>query len=336
MFAAYKRIFDRWAAIPRRGGRHRRHRRRCVARVPGDRRHRRGRHRLLPDQRLRRQHRAGRGLPLLAERAAPAEPWPRWPTPGKSTCASVAELLGVPLTHRQIAGAGHRRGWTGPAPSSRRGLAAAGAWRPRAQRGEGRQGRRPEERLRFATEQARSTHFGKPGYLGPIGLKLPVKIVADRTVARMADFICGANEEDFHIPWHQLGTRPAEPDLVADIPQRGGRRPVARRPGRWPSSAASRSVMCSTSAPYSSGDERHLPGRDRQAAVDGDGLLRHRRDAHPRRGHRAEPRCARHHLAGGHRTVQVVVCPIGYDRSAEGQGRGRDSCTTSWRRKAST
>ena len=46
MFAAYKRIFDRLAAIPPRGGgRHRGHRRRCVARVPGDCRHRRRRHR---------------------------------------------------------------------------------------------------------------------------------------------------------------------------------------------------------------------------------------------------------------------------------------------------
>jgi prolyl-tRNA synthetase len=38
-------------------------------------------------------------------------------------------------------------------------------------------------------------HFGcKPGYLGPIGLKKPVKIVADREVAVMADWVCGANE----------------------------------------------------------------------------------------------------------------------------------------------
>jgi prolyl-tRNA synthetase len=30
-------------------------------------------------------------------------------------------------------------------------------------------------------------HFGcKPGYLGPIGLLKPVKVVADRTVAAMA------------------------------------------------------------------------------------------------------------------------------------------------------
>jgi prolyl-tRNA synthetase len=44
-------------------------------------------------------------------------------------------------------------------------------------------------------------HFGcKPGYLGPIGLKQPVKVVADRTVAVMADFVCGANEADFHSP----------------------------------------------------------------------------------------------------------------------------------------
>jgi prolyl-tRNA synthetase len=49
-------------------------------------------------------------------------------------------------------------------------------------------------------------HFGtKPGYLGPIGLKKPVKMVADREVAVMADWICGANEEDFPHHRRQLG-----------------------------------------------------------------------------------------------------------------------------------
>ena len=49
------------ADLPRRGGRHRQHRRQGEPRVPGDRRHRRGRDRLLPDVRLRGQHRDGRG-----------------------------------------------------------------------------------------------------------------------------------------------------------------------------------------------------------------------------------------------------------------------------------
>ncbi|MFM7703816.1 MAG: His/Gly/Thr/Pro-type tRNA ligase C-terminal domain-containing protein, partial [Rubrivivax sp.] len=61
-------------------------------------------------------------------------------------------------------------------------------------------------------------HFGcKPGYLGPIGMKRPVKVVADRTVANMADFVCGANEPDFHLTGVNWGRDLPEPDLVADI-----------------------------------------------------------------------------------------------------------------------
>jgi prolyl-tRNA synthetase len=61
-------------------------------------------------------------------------------------------------------------------------------------------------------------HFGcKPGYLGPIGTQQPVKVVADRTVAAMHDFICGANDEDFHYTGVNWGRDLPEPDLVADI-----------------------------------------------------------------------------------------------------------------------
>jgi prolyl-tRNA synthetase len=72
--------------------------------------------------------------------------------------------------------------------------------------------------FRFATAAEIETHFGcKPGYLGPIGLKQTVKVVADRTVARMADFICGANEADFHLTGVNWGRDLPEPDVVADI-----------------------------------------------------------------------------------------------------------------------
>jgi prolyl-tRNA synthetase len=41
--------------------------------------------------------------------------------------------------------------------------------------------------------------FGTPpGYIGPIKPKQPVKIIADHSVAIMSDFVCGANQEDFH------------------------------------------------------------------------------------------------------------------------------------------
>jgi prolyl-tRNA synthetase len=72
--------------------------------------------------------------------------------------------------------------------------------------------------FRFATVAEIEDHFGcKPGYLGPIGLKKPLRIIADREVAVMADWICGANTEDFHIRGVNWGRDLPEPDLVADI-----------------------------------------------------------------------------------------------------------------------
>ncbi|MES2049770.1 MAG: proline--tRNA ligase [Pseudomonadota bacterium] len=70
---------------------------------------------------------------------------------------------------------------------------------------------------RFATEDEIVEHFGtKPGYLGPINTKLPVKVVADRTVAMMGDFVCGANELDFHFTGANWLRDIAEP-MVADL-----------------------------------------------------------------------------------------------------------------------
>jgi prolyl-tRNA synthetase len=72
--------------------------------------------------------------------------------------------------------------------------------------------------FRFASVAEIEDHFGcKPGYLGPIGVRKPVKVVADRTVVHMSDFICGANEEDFHFTGMNWGRDLPEPDLVADI-----------------------------------------------------------------------------------------------------------------------
>jgi prolyl-tRNA synthetase len=48
-------------------------------------------------------------------------------------------------------------------------------------------------------------------------LKQPVRIVADRTVAVMSDFVCGANEADFHLTGVNWGRDLPEPDVVADI-----------------------------------------------------------------------------------------------------------------------
>ena len=52
------------------------------------------------------------------------------------------------------------------------------------------------------------------GSLGPIDLKIPV--VADRAVATMVDFVCGANEDGYHLSGVNFGRDLPEP-MVADI-----------------------------------------------------------------------------------------------------------------------
>lgn len=52
------------------------------------------------------------------------------------------------------------------------------------------------------------------GSLGPVGLKLP--LIADRAVAAMHDFVCGANEDDMHYTGVNFGRDLPEPE-VADI-----------------------------------------------------------------------------------------------------------------------
>lgn len=158
-------------------------------------------------------------LPLLAERAAPTQALNKVPTPGKSTCADVAALLDTPLSNtvKSLVLATDEVDEAGAIVKSTVWLLLVRGDHDlnevKAGKVEG-----LKEGFRFATETEIIEHFGcKPGYLGPIGLKKPVKIVADRTVARMSDFITGANEVDFHIAGVNWGRDLPEPDLVADI-----------------------------------------------------------------------------------------------------------------------
>jgi len=71
--------------------------------------------------------------------------------------------------------------------------------------------------FRFATEAEIIEYFGTPpGYLGPVKTKKPLTIVADRTVANMSDFICGANQEGHHLTGVNWGRDLPEP-IVADL-----------------------------------------------------------------------------------------------------------------------
>lgn len=73
--------------------------------------------------------------------------------------------------------------------------------------------------FRFATDAEIERFLGcQPGYIGPVGVDpAKVRIIADRTVAAMSDFICGANEAGFHLTGVNFGRDLPEPSIVADI-----------------------------------------------------------------------------------------------------------------------
>ena len=139
-------------------------------------------------------------------------------TPGKSTCEEVASLLAVPLntTVKSLVLATD-------AKDDKGNIIKTQVWllllRGDHDMNEVKVGKLPDlADFRFATLGEIEEHFGcKPGYLGPVGLKKPLKIVADRDVAVMTDWICGANEEDFHIRGVNWGRDLPEPDRIVDI-----------------------------------------------------------------------------------------------------------------------
>ena len=158
-------------------------------------------------------------LSLIERRPPPSAALQKTPTPGKSTCEDVAELLGVPLQHtvKSLVLATDDKSEAGDIVKTTVWLLLVRGDHSlneiKAGKVEGLKGG-----FRFATVSEIEQHFGcKPGYLGPIGTQQSVKVVADRTVAAMHDFICGANDEGFHYTGVNWGRDLPEPDLVADI-----------------------------------------------------------------------------------------------------------------------
>jgi len=151
---------------------------------------------------------------LLPTRAAPGTPMVDTPTPGAAKCADVAAQLGVPLTQtvKSIVLAselaeGKVQIWLLLLRCDHELNEIKAAKVPGLGQG-----------FRFATESEIVEHFGcKPGYLGPVDTALPVKVVADKTVANMADFICGANHEDAHFTGVNWARDLPEPAHVADL-----------------------------------------------------------------------------------------------------------------------
>ena len=71
---------------------------------------------------------------------------------------------------------------------------------------------------RLATEAEIKDYLGAaPGFLGPLKPTKKIFVIADRSVAVMADMVIGANREGLHVAGVNWGRDLAEPDLIADI-----------------------------------------------------------------------------------------------------------------------
>jgi len=72
--------------------------------------------------------------------------------------------------------------------------------------------------FRFATEEEIRANLNcPPGFIGPVGVGANVTVIADKTVALMSDFVCGANKPKYHLAGVNFGRDLPEPVLVADI-----------------------------------------------------------------------------------------------------------------------
>ena len=147
-------------------------------------------------------------LPPDEPRAAARETLAKVPTPNQSTCEEVAQLLGLPLARTVKC----LMAW------------ADGRVHMLLVRGdhmgnEVKIGKLPGmDGWRWASDAEIVEATGcKPGYLGPVDIPRDMPLVVDRSVAVMSDFVCGANERDFHLSGVNFGRDCREPDLVADI-----------------------------------------------------------------------------------------------------------------------
>ncbi len=259
-------------------------------------------------------------LPPQQSRAAAGLPMTRTPTPGRSTCEQVAELLGLPLsrTVKSLVLATDELDDEGQVRKSQVWLLLV---RGDHDMNEVKVGKVPglDAGFRFATVPEIEAHFGcKPGYLGPIGLKQKLKVVADREVAVMADWVCGANDVDHHLTGVNWGRDLPEPDLVCDIrnvlagdPSPDGQGPLAIERGIEVGHVFYLGTKYSKAMNATFLDENGKP-QPMEMGCYGIGITRLPAAAieqnHDERGIIWPDAIA---------PFTVVVCPIGMDRSAE-------------------
>jgi len=155
----------------------------------------------------------------LAEALAPATPrgtataaMQKVATPGKIRCEDVAEFLKLPVQSMVKAIAVIRNDIAEGEPDRFALLLLRGDHdlnEIKAAKAIG--------EFRFARDEEIVAALGcKPGYIGPVGIS-GVAVFADRTVAAMSDFVCGANDAGFHITGVNFGRDLPEPEAVADL-----------------------------------------------------------------------------------------------------------------------
>ena len=138
----------------------------------------------------------------------PVQPMSKVATPGRKTCEDVAELLTLPLakTLKSVV------------------VMAAEKLVMLLLRGdhvlnEVKAGKIPGlQDFRLASAEEIQAKAGVPvGYMGPVGLRDDVTLIPDRSVAAMSDFVCGANDDGYHLTGVNWGRDLPEPGLIADI-----------------------------------------------------------------------------------------------------------------------
>jgi len=148
-------------------------------------------------------------LAPAAPRAAPQEALREVDTPKQTTCEDVAALLDIPLarTVKLIAVMASEQ-------------LVVLLLRGDHMLNEVKLGKHPDmANFRLANEaEIRATFDCPPGFLGPVGIdRTKIRVIADRAVAVMSDFVCGANKPKFHLAGVNFGRDLQEPDVVADI-----------------------------------------------------------------------------------------------------------------------
>jgi prolyl-tRNA synthetase len=155
---------------------------------------------------------AAESLALITARAVASAAMAKVATPDKTNCADVAKFLNISLeqTVKSLLFAVDQE--KGPAKLFM--LLVRGDHELNEVKASKVPGM---SQSRFATESEIKQACNAPaGYLGPVGVSADVTVVADRTVANMSDFVCGANDAGHHLTGVSWGRDLPEP-LVLDI-----------------------------------------------------------------------------------------------------------------------